>query len=460
MHNTQVTLEKITSWAKRRGFVYPASEIYGGLANTYDYGPYGVALKNNIQKLWWSKFIDDRDDIFGIDSSTILRPEIWEASGHTAGFADVMVEDKVSHKRYRADHLIEDHFNRKGKEIKVDGMEPDELAKIIAEENVKSPDGNALTEPKRFNQLFATEVGIISGEKNKAYIRGEIAQGLFMNFKNIIDTMHPKLPFGIAQAGKAFRNEITPGQFTFRTLEFDLMEFEYFFDKDKDDWQGLYEEWRKIMYEFAMSLGINKDRVRWREHEDFERSFYSTRTEDLEYEFPWGFKEMWGLAYRTDYDLRNHMEKSGKDLRYGYPDGSKVLPHVLEPTFGLSRTAAILMIDAYTEEEVNGKVRTVMKFDPKIAPVQAAVFPLQKDEKLVVYAQDIYRQLKAAGIRTEFDNVGNIGKMYRRQDEIGTPWCVTVDYDSLEKQDVTIRDRDSMKQERASIDELVAKVSN
>jgi glycyl-tRNA synthetase len=478
--NKQATLEKIVALSKRRGFVFPSSEIYGGMANVYDFGPYGNILKENLRNLWLKNFIYNRDDIYAIDSSVIMNPAVWEASGHTASFADVMVEDKVNHKRHRADHLIEakldklkdneiaelaakfvnyDNFEEEKKEgllnRKVDGLSPGDIAWLILELKLKSPDGNELTEPKPFNQLFQTEVGIISGEKNKAYLRGEIAQGLFMNFKNILDSMHPKLPFGIGQAGKAFRNEITMGKFTFRTLEFDLMEFEYFFDKDKMNWEELFESWKGEMQKFAEMIGLNSENLRWRPHEDFERSHYSSRTEDLEYEFAWGFKEMWGLAYRSDYDLRNHQEKSGKDLTFRYPDGTKVLPHVIEPTFGLSRLVTVLMFDAYTEDTVNDKTRVLMKFDPKIAPVKFALFPLQKDEKLIGFSKEIYSKLRKRWYG-EFDNSGNIGKMYRKQDEIGTPFCITVDYDSLEDQSVTIRDRDTMKQERIKIEDLEA----
>lgn len=455
MANQHANLDKISAWAKRRGFVYPSSTIYGGMANVYDFGPYGTQLKDNLRNLWLKFFRDDREDIYVIDSSVILNPAVWEASGHTAGFADVMVEDLVTKKRYRADHLIEDYFAKKGEEVKVDGKSPEELGEIIKVENIKSPDGNALNEPRRFNQLFATEVGIISGEKNKAYLRGEIAQGLFMNFKNIIDSFHPKLPFGIGQAGKAFRNEITPGKFTFRTLEFDLMEFEYFFDKDSQDWNQLFEYWKAEMQKFADMIGLKPENLRWRAHEDFERSFYSIRTEDLEYDFPWGFKEMWGIAYRTDYDLKNHQEKSGQDLQYVYGDGKKVMPHVIEPTFGLSRLLTVLIFDAYTEEEVKGETRVVLKFKPNIAPVQVAVFPLLKKDELVGKAREVYEMLKPY-FRTEFDNAGNIGKMYRRQDEIGTPYCVTIDFDTLETDTVTVRDRDSMQQEKVSINDLAA----
>lgn len=512
MANVQATLDKITAWSKRRGFVFPSSEIYGGMANVYDFGPYGTLLKENVRNLWIKHFIQSREDIFLIDSSVIMNPKIWEASGHTSSFADVMVEDKVNHKRHRADHLLEEKLEKLSDEEvgelalkfyresvsarhnkaleslkengldvevmewkdvendpkasgvsnrKVDGLAPTEMGWLIRELKLKSPDGNELTEPKRFNQLFQTEVGIISGEKNKAYLRGEIAQGLFMNFKNILDSMHPKLPFGIGQAGKAFRNEITMGKFTFRTLEFDLMEFEYFFNHEAQNWEELFEMWKKEMYDFAMKLGLKPEHLRWRPHEDFERSHYSSRTEDLEYEFTWGFKEMFGLAYRSDYDLRNHQENSGKDLRYVNPDGTKVLPHVVEPTFGLSRLITILIFDAYTEEDLGeGKTRTVLKLAPEIAPVQVAVFPLQKDEALVAQAQEIYQSLKQSGLRVEFDNSGNIGKMYRKQDEIGTPWCVTVDFDSKADNTVTLRNRDTMEQKRVKVEELESLVKH
>jgi len=508
MANTQASLDKITAWAKRRGFVYPSSTIYGGMANVYDFGPYGATLKDNLRNIWLTQFRDNREDIYVIDSSVILNPAVWEASGHTAGFADVMVEDIVTKKRYRADHLIEeklekmsvedrkqlaidaDHkifFGQANEELnelavqssvsgvvsendlnpkaaaiehsKVDGYTPEEMGKLIglfAEigKPLKSPDGNPLNEPRSFNQLFETEVGIVTGSKNKAYLRGEIAQGLFMNFKNIIDSFHPKLPFGIGQVGKAFRNEITPGKFTFRTLEFDLMEFEYFFNPELLNWNDLFEVWKAEMQQFSKTIGLKQENLRWRAHEDFERSFYSTRTEDLEYEFPWGFKEMWGIAYRTDYDLKNHQQKSGQDLQYVYPDGKKLLPHVIEPTFGLSRLVTVAIFDAYNEEETKpGETRVVLKFDPKIAPVQVAVFPLLKKEELVRKAELVYANLKSK-FRTEFDNAGNIGKMYRRQDEIGTPYCVTIDFDTLESDIVTVRDRDSMQQIKLNINEL------
>lgn len=447
-------LEKFKGWAKENGFVYPSSEIYGGLANTYDYGPYGTQLKENIRNAWWNRFIKSRDDIYGIDSSIIINPRVWEASGHTESFADVMVEDRITNKRYRADHLIEDHFEAKGKDVKVDGKTPEELQQIIEQEDIKSPDGNELSKARQFNQLFETEIGIIESGKNKAYLRGEIAQGLFLNFKNILDSMHPKLPFGIGQAGKAFRNEITMGQFTFRTLEFDLMEFEYFFNPKEQDWNKLFEYWQSEVMDFATSVGVNKAKLRWRPHEEFELSHYSSRTEDLEYEFPWGFKEMFAVAYRTDFDLRNHQEKSGKKLEYISPDGqTRLIPHVIEPTFGLSRFITIILMDAYTEEEVNGETRIVLKLNKNIAPVQVAVLPLQRKDGLKDKASKIYDSLKNS-CSAIYDETGSIGKRYRRQDEVGTPYCITVDFDSLEDDSVTIRDRDTMEQVRIKIDKV------
>lgn len=458
MSQTDDLLSKVSALAKRRGFIYPSSEIYGGLANTYDYGPYGAQLKENLRNLWWKNFIQSREDIYGIDSSIIINPKVWAASGHTENFADIMVEDKVNHRRYRADHIIEDLYARKGKNIKVDGKTSEELSEIIEKENIKSPDGNELTPPKAFNQLFKTEVGIIEGDQNEVYLRGEIAQGLFINFKNILDSVHPKLPFGIGQTGKVFRNEITKGQFTFRTLEFDLMEFEYFFDPEKQNWEELFEYWKSEIIGFALSLGISKSKLRWRPHEDFELAHYSKRTEDLEYEFPWGFKEMFACAYRTDFDLSNHEKNSRKDLKYSREDGTKITPHVIEPTFGLSRLVTILLMDAYNEDKINDRQRTVLKLDPKIAPVKAAIFPLQKDQKLQKVAHGIYESLRDE-MRIEYDESGSIGKRYRRQDEIGTKNCITVDFDSLKDQCVTIRDRDTLEQKRIKIDEIASEIN-
>lgn len=445
-------MEKIVALAKRRGFVYPSSEIYGGLANAWDFGHYGTLLKNNIRDAWWKKFVLSRDDMVGIDASIFLNPKAWVASGHVSGFTDALVECKNCHTRTRADHLIED----KVKNIKVEGLSVEKLSVLIKENKINCPKCGKFnwTDVRKFNLLFETHLGILEDAKSKAYLRGEIAQGIFLNFKNVIDTMRVRIPFGIAQQGKAFRNEITMGQFIHRTLEFDLMEFEYFI-REKD-WKDVYEYWKKEMWNWAMELGINKENLHWREHEEFERVFYSKKTMDIEYKYPFGWKEMFGLAYRTDFDLTNHMKNSGQDLSYRDPKtGEKFIPHVIEPTFGLSRLVGVVIADAYREEEVNGQIRTYLKFENKIAPVKVAVFPLQKDAKLNSIARKLYEELKKKYV-CEFDDAGNIGKMYRRQDEIGTPFCITVDFKSLEDKAVTIRSRDTMRQERLSLEKVEA----
>jgi glycyl-tRNA synthetase len=447
-------LEKITALAKRRGFVYPSSDIYGGMANTWDFGYYGTLLKNNLRDLWWKHFVLKRDDMVGIDASIFLNSKVWEASGHVANFADALIDCKNCHFRTRADHLIEEALP----DVKVEGLPVDELTKIIKEKKIKCPKCKEakFTEVRKFNLLFETEIGIIEENKAKAYLRGEIAQGIFLNFKNVIDTMRVKIPFGIAQIGKAFRNEITMGQFVHRTLEFDLMEFEYFIREET--WEKQYEYWKKEMWDFAIGLGINKDNLRWREHEEFERSHYSKKTMDIEYKYPFGFKEMFGLAYRTDFDLKNHAKHSGKDLSYqDLTTGEKFVPHVIEPTFGLSRLTGIMLFDAYREEDVKGQKRVYLSLSPKIAPVKVAVFPLLANKpQLVEKAEKVYKMLKECihGL-VVFDDRGNIGKRYFSQDEIGTPYCLTVDFQTLEDETVTVRDRDTTKQERIKIDKLI-----
>ncbi len=449
----QDLFSKVVALAKRRGFIFPSCEIYGGMANTYDYGHYGTLLKENIKQLWFKRFFETRQDMYRIESSIILNSKVWEASGHIETFADVMVEDLENHKRYRADHLIEEHFSKLGQEVVVDGKSAAELQEIIEKEGIVSPDGNKLSEAKKFNLLFETEIGIIEGAGNRAFLRGEIAQGLFLNFKNILDSMSPKLPFGIGQVGKAFRNEITKGQFTFRTLEFDLMEFEYFFDPSKDDWQKLFEYWKSQIFEYALSCGINPDNLRWRKHEEFELSHYSKGTEDLEYKFPWGYKEMFACAYRTDFDLFNHQEKSGQKLNYTYPDGQKLIPHVIEPTFGLSRFMTILLMDTYKQDTQADESREYLALSPAIAPVKVAVFPLVKKEPLQKLAKEILLEFSGQ-FNVEYSETGSIGKRYRKQDEIGTPYCITVDFDSLDDGAVTIRDRDTLEQKRIAVDKL------
>jgi len=443
-------LEKVVALAKRRGFAFPSSEIYGGMANTWDLGHYGTLLKNNLRDNWWNNFVTSRDDMVGIDASVFLNSKVWEASGHVKGFTDALIDCRNCKNRTRADHLIEDNL----KDIKVEGLPVEKLTEIIKENKLRCPRCGAIdfTDVRQFNLLFETHVGIVAEDKSLAYLRGEIAQGIFLNFKNILNTMRIKLPFGIAQVGKAFRNEITMGQFLHRTLEFDLMEFEYFVNPQ--NWEEAFEMWKIKMWDWALSIGLAAENLRWREHEEFERSHYSKRTMDIEYKYAFGWKEMFGIAYRTDFDLKNHSENSGKDLSYVDPKTqAKFIPHVVEPTFGLSRLLGIILHEAYQEDLVNGKERIYLKLNPKIAPIKVAVFPLQKDDKLKELAQKIYHDLKLS-FSSEFDDSGNIGKMYRRQDEIGTPFCLTVDYQSLTDESVTIRYRDDTSQERIAITSL------
>lgn len=424
-------MEKIVSLCKRRGFVFPGSEIYGGLANSWDYGPLGVELKNNIKQLWWKKFVQSRDDVVGIDAALIMNPKVWQASGHLSEFNDPMVECKNCHERFRADQI-----------------------------DLKAPCPNckksAFTEVKQFNMMFKTNLGPVADEKSTVYFRPEIAQSMFVNFKNVLDSTRIRLPFGIAAQGKAFRNEITPGNFIFRTREFNLMEFEFFVRES--DWSTWFEYWRKEMHEWLRVLGVNPEHVHEAEIPDGERAHYSKRTIDFEYDYPFGRKELYGLAYRTDFDLKKHIEDSGQDLNYTDPEtGEKVVPHVVEPTFGLDRSFLVTMLEAFKEEED----RVFLKLPPKLAPYKVAVFPLLKNkEQLVGKAREIYNDLRK-NFTVAWDDRGNVGKRYYSQDEIGTPYCVTVDFDTLGegkdaglKDTVTIRDRDSKEQQRIKISEL------
>ncbi|HUW21998.1 MAG TPA: glycine--tRNA ligase [Candidatus Bathyarchaeia archaeon] len=445
-------LEKIVSLCKRRGYVFPGSEIYGGLANTYDYGPLGVELMRNVNNLWWQNFVSRREDIYGLQSAVIMSRKVWEASGHVESFNEVLLDCRKCQYRTRADHLIEDFFARSGKQIKVEGFLPEAMDKIIDENRINCPNCQKFswTKGRLFNNLFETHIGIIAGEKNLAYLRGEIAQGMFVNFKAVLDSLSPKLPFGLAQSGIAFRNEITMGNFVFRTLQFNLAEFEYFFNPKKDNWQELFTYWQKEVWRWASEiLGLKESHLRWRPHSDEERAHYSKRTEDLDYKFPFGFKELYAVAYRTDFDLRNHMEKSGVDMRYTDREtGEKFVPHVIEPTFGIDRSFLATLCEAYREEKDKDGLRVVLSLDPSISPYKIAVFPLLANKsELVKKARKVYENLKE-NFRTAWDDIGNIGKRYRRQDEIGTPWCITIDYQTLKDQTVTVRDRDTMKQKR------------
>jgi glycyl-tRNA synthetase len=476
-------MEKIVALAKRRGFIYPGSDLYGGLANTYDYGPVGVEMLKNIRDLWWEAFVRRRDDIVGIEASIISHHGIWDASGHTSGFSDAMVDCKHCKSRFRADHLIEDYLEKNAEVLtgfseklahvpehltkeyidtyilqkKVEGLTEKQLQAIIELHKIPCPNckenqGDKWTAVRTFNLLFPVHLGIVEGEQSLAYLRGETAQGMFVNFQNVAQSTRVRLPFGIAQLGKSFRNEITLGNSIFRTIEFDQGEIEYFFNKDKSNWEELFENWKKDMWAFVTEvLGIKEEHLRWRTHTDEERSFYSTRTEDLEYQYPFGFKELWGLAYRTDYDLKQHIKGSGKDLFIVDPEtNEKVVPHVIEPALGINRAMLMVLIDAYAED--NGRV--LLKLHPQIAPYKVAVFPLLANKpELVEKARSIYTDLKKR-FPVVWDDRGNIGKRYLYQDEIGTPWCVTVDFDSLDDNAVTVRDRDTAQQERVPVSEL------
>ena len=456
---TSPTLEKIVSLAKRRGFVYPTSDIYGGLANSYDYGPMGAELLKNIRDAWWKHFITARPDMVGLQSQILQHPETWVASGHVDAFHDPLVEDKVTHKRYRADHVIESWLAKKAEGLNlemlvVEDMDLDEMAAFIKKYQILSPDGNELSEPKQFSLLFETKIGSVAGEKSTVYMRGETAQGIFTNFKNVLDSTRVQLPFGIGNLGISFRNEVTTGQFVFRTLEFEQAEIEYFFDPKKEDWQQLMDDWKKNMWQFAVeNLGVNEANLQWRQHTDKERSHYSKDTWDLDYKFPFGYKELWGIAYRTDYDLKQHQEYTGKNLEYTDPQTKKkFLPHVIEPAGGIARFFLMTLCDAYWEDKENQ--RTVLKLKPSLAPYKAAVFPLAKNKpELVKIARDIFNNLSKK-YHVAWDERSSIGKRYLYQDEIGTPYCITIDYETLDDGTVTIRDRDTTQQTRIPLDQL------
>ncbi len=450
--SSQVSLEDIVSLCKRRGFIYQGSEIYGGLAGTWDYGPLGVALKRNVMSLWWRLFVDERDDMFGLDAAILMNHRVWEASGHTgAGFADPLVEDVKTKKRYRADHLLEDNG------IDPAGMDLAAISAVIKEKGIKSPDGNELSEARQFNMMFKTHVGAIEDDNSISYLRPETAQGIFVNFKNVVDTFYPDLPFGIAQQGKAFRNEISPRDFVFRVREFEQMEIEYFISPN--GWEAEFEKWRQACLDWFARLGLPAEKIHELDVPEADRAHYSKRTIDFEYEYPFGTKEILGLAYRTDFDLTNHQTHSGKNMEYRPKDGSAPLvPHVIEPSFGVDRTILAVLANAYTEDEVNGEKRIYLKLPEHLAPVKMAVSPLLKNKpELVAKAQEVYRTLKQKYGAVMWDDNGNIGKRYRRQDEIGTPKCIVIDFETLEGDTagtVTVRDRDTTQQTRVRIEDL------
>jgi glycyl-tRNA synthetase len=453
----QNLMEKIVSLAKRRGFVFPGSEIYGGLAGTFDYGPLGVTLKKNIENLWWRRFVESRDDMFGIESAILMSPKVWEASGHTTTFNDPLVTDVKTKKRYRVDHLLEEAG------VNPAGMSLAQMGEAILVNGVKSPEGNELSTPQQFNMMFKTSVGSTDGADTLVYLRPETAQGMFVNFKNILDSIHPKLPFGLAQIGAAFRNEIAPREFLFRVRELEIMEFEYFLAEK--EWEAVFELWRTQAYEWFADLGFAKEDIREVEVEENDRAHYSKRTLDFYFNYPSGYKEIGGIAYRTDFDLKNHIEKSGIDLSYLDPEtNQKLVPHVIEPTFGLGRHVLAVLVSAYREDTLGGETRTYLALPPKIAPVKAMVSPLLKNKpELIEKAKEVRRELQKVHPAIAWDDNGNIGKRYRRQDEIGTPFCITIDFDTLGetpnlKDTVTLRHRDTGTQERLIVSEVVKRI--
>lgn len=445
-------MEKIVSLCKRRGFIFPSSEIYGGFAAVYDYGPYGVELENNAKAIWWKKMVQERPDIVGLDSSIFMNPKIWEASGHVSGFSDPLSECKKCHARLRVDHLLEDagvFADEKMSEEEINALFLEHKSKIKCPSCKKSDFADA----KKFNLLVKSNLGNFSGDwdKEPAYLRGETCQGIYVNYKNIIDSMRVRVPFGIAQVGKAFRNEITARQFTFRTREFEQMELQYFVHPKKE--MEEYEKLRQARWQYYLDLGLKEENLKWHEHENL--VFYAKAAWDIEYKYPFGFKELEGVHARGDYDLTQHSKFCGKELSYQDPNTKeKYVPHIIESSVGVGRTVLALIVEAYHEEEVDGEERVVMRFPTKLAPVKAAVLPLMKKDGLAEKAKEAFDALKGSFL-CEYDETGSIGKRYRRQDEIGTPFCVTIDHDTLEKGMVTVRERDSMKQESVKLEELL-----
>lgn len=471
-------MEAIVSLAKRRGFIYQGSEIYGGLSGTWDYGPLGVTLKRNIMQLWWKMFVESRDDMYGVDAAILMNQRVWQASGHVDTFTDPIVEDVVTRRRFRADHLVKDAG------YSVDGLSNQQLSDLIVGNSIKSPDGNELSDVRTFNMMFRTTIGPMSdfaqssaswtdeqsgrvegtetrkhsyneNQTSTVYLRPETAQGIFTNFKNVVDAFYPDLPFGIAQQGKAFRNEISPRDFVFRSREFEQMEIEYFVHPDK--WAESFDALLKDIYEFLDALGLPRESIHELEVPENDRAHYSKRTIDIEYDFPIGREELLGLAYRTDFDLGNIQRVAGKSMDYIVKGSNeKFVPHVIEPSFGVERALMAVLSTAYHEDEVNGEKRIYLKFPEHLAPIKYAVSPLVKNKpELVAKAREVYTMLKKKHGNVMWDDNSNIGKRYRRQDEIGTPYCVVIDFDTLEDDTVTIRDRDTTEQKRMTISDLL-----
>ena len=448
----KLTMDKLVALCKNRGFVFPGSEIYGGLANTWDYGPLGVALKNNVKAAWWKKFVTESPYNVGVDCAILMNPSVWQASGHLGGFSDPLMDCKSCKTRHRADNLIEDYMKRKGIEENIAGWTDEQMQDYIREKGILCPvcGKGDFTPIRKFNLMFKTFQGVTEDSSSTIYLRPETAQGIFVNFKNVQRTTRKRVPFGIGQIGKSFRNEITPGNFIFRVREFEQMELEFFCKPGTDlEW---FAYWRKFCHDWLLGLGIKEENLRLRDHEPEELCFYSKATTDFEFLFPFGWGELWGVADRTDYDLTQHINTSGKDLSYTDPvTNEKYVPYVIEPSLGVERMVLALLCNAYDEEEVDGETRVVMRFSPAVAPVKVAVLPLQK--QLGEKAEAIYFEL-AKHFPCDYDLSGSIGKRYRRQDEIGTPFCVTVDFDTLEDDTVTVRERDTMSQIRMPVDAL------
>jgi len=452
---TNLTMDKIVALCNNRGFIFPGSDIYGGLANTWDYGPLGVEFKNNVKKAWWRKFVQESPYNVGMDCAILMNPETWVASGHVVSFNDPLMDCKSCKARFRADKLIEDYANEHGlTDIHPDGWTNEKMSEYIAEQGIKCPEcgKSDFTGIRKFNMMFKTFQGVNEDTASQIYLRPETAQGIFVNFKNVQRTTRRKLPFGIAQVGKSFRNEITPGNFTFRTREFEQMELEFFCEPGTE--MKWYEYWKDYCHKFLLSLGMKEENIRLREHAKEELSHYSNGTTDIEFLFPFGWGELWGVASRTDYDLKAHQNHSGKSMEYMDPfTNEKFVPYCVEPSLGADRVALAFLCDAYDEETLeNGDVRSVLHLHPALAPYKAAVLPLQKN-KLGDKAREVY-ELLSKHFMVDFDDSGAIGKRYRRQDEIGTPLCITIDFDTLEDETVTVRDRDTMAQVRMPIAEL------
>jgi glycyl-tRNA synthetase len=445
-------MNKIISFSKRKGFVFPSSEIYGGFSAVYDYGPYGVELANNVKAEWWRAMVQNREDIVGLDSGIFMSPKIWEASGHVAGFSDPLAECKECHSRLRVDHLLED-----AGVFADEKMSEEEINELFSKniEKIKCPScgKSNFSEAKKFNLLVKSNIGNFTGNwgDDPVYLRGETCQGIYVNYRNVVDSTRVKIPFGIAQIGKAFRNEITARQFIFRTREFEQMEMQYFIHPDKE--MEEYEKLREYRWQYYLNLGFKEENLKWHKHENL--VFYAKEAYDIEYKFPFGFKELEGIHARGNYDLTQHSKFCGKELDYLDPvTKERFIPHIIESSVGVGRTVFAALTEAYTEEEVDGETRIVMKFPKRLAPIKVAILPLMKNkEELVGKAKEIFNSLKTK-FNCEYDETGTIGKRYRRQDEIGTPYCVTIDFDSLENGDVTVRDRDTMEQDRIKIEEL------